>query len=194
MLMGWLAVGELKAQDWIRYFLEESRDQGERLEAIPLEAWEIESEEDIPNQYFLHWRFPMVRDFRSGLELRNQVGIYPFSSGLRIPERDAIYLSAFQDRLYRLIGKGNALMVQNILFVQTPLTLEDEVIFGSVCKPHECGSTYLSYWYDTRIDQLVALFVNQEQFHLYLEQPQLSVRILQKMEEEGWDSLANFGW
>jgi hypothetical protein len=85
-------------------------------------------------------------------------------------------------------------MVQNVLFVQTPLILEDVVILGNVCKPHDCGSAYLSYWYDTRIDQLVALFVNQGQFHLYLEQPQLSIRIRQKMEDEGWDSLADFGW
>lgn len=185
---------EAHAQAWVGNFMEGPMEEKGRLEIVAFDADYEVSEDEMPVRFFSHWRFPLVRDFRSGMQLRAHLGIYPFGHGSWFPTPHAVYLDAFLNRLYRLIGKGNALVVQHVLFVQGPITQEDGVIFGRACQPHNCGRLFLRYWYDTRTDQMVALFANQRQFHLYLEQPHLSPRISARFSDDGWFTAKDFGW
>lgn len=127
-----------------------------------------EEEVEYPLNLEIYRRHLIIKDFKAAIQFRQSVNQYLFSSFRYYPEWKSF--QKIHSRIKSLIGTGNFTFMMNTLHVQGPVKADGRFYDFGVCKPHDCGDTFMNFVYDSSLDLLYAVFRNQNNFFLYAEQ------------------------
>ncbi|MGM0943979.1 MAG: hypothetical protein ACQEW9_02285 [Bacteroidota bacterium] len=116
----------------------------------------------------IYRRHLIMKDFNAAIQFRQSVNQYLFSPLRFYPEWKNF--DKIHSRIESLIGTGNFTFLMNTLQVQGPVKADGRFYDFGVCKPHDCGDTFMNFVYDASFDLLYAVFRNQNNFYLYAEQ------------------------